>query len=137
MVRNSLALIPIEIENRVKEAMELVEVDWSKKDKSPLELSGGEKRRVAIAGVLAMKPSTLVMDEPMAGLDPLGKREILRLMKQMHGRGVTVVMVSHSRMGRYGGNGSEDRGHEQRYARKGGNAPGYFLPRGISRIDRP
>ncbi|MHB1314938.1 MAG: energy-coupling factor transporter ATPase [Christensenellales bacterium] len=93
---NQIGVDPSEIENRVQKAMDLVEIDWSKKDKSPLELSGGEKRRVAIAGVLAMEPSTLVMDEPIAGLDPLGKREILRLMKQMHKNGATVVMVSHS-----------------------------------------
>ena len=63
---------------------------------SPFELSGGQKRRVAIAGVLAMKPNTLIMDEPTAGLDPRGRSEIMTLMRNIHASGVTVIMVSHS-----------------------------------------
>ena len=63
---------------------------------SPFELSGGQKRRVAIAGVLAMKPNTLILDEPTAGLDPRGRGEIMALMRSIHAAGVTVVMVSHS-----------------------------------------
>ena len=66
---------------------------WSK---SPFELSGGQKRRVAIAGVLAMRPSTLILDEPTAGLDPRGRDEIMDIMKRIHAEGTTVIMVSHS-----------------------------------------
>ena len=65
-------------------------------DKSPFELSGGQKRRVAIAGVLAMKPGTLVLDEPVAGLDPAGREELLSLIQGIHKGGVTIVMVTHS-----------------------------------------
>ncbi|MEG2014137.1 MAG: ATP-binding cassette domain-containing protein, partial [Clostridia bacterium] len=65
-------------------------------DKSPFDLSGGEKRRVALAGVLAMRPKILVLDEPTAGLDPRGKREILALVKALRdSQGTTVIMVSH------------------------------------------
>ena len=80
-----------------REAIELVGLDFDKiKDKSPFDLSGGEKRRVALAGVLAMKPKILVMDEPTAGLDPRGKREILSLVSNINKtQGVTVIMVSH------------------------------------------
>ena len=80
-----------------REAIELVGLDFAKiKDKSPFDLSGGEKRRVALAGVLAMKPKILVMDEPTAGLDPRGKREILSLVSHNNRtQGVTVIMVSH------------------------------------------
>ncbi len=64
---------------------------------SPFELSGGQKRRVAIAGVLAMKPEVLILDEPTAGLDPAGRDEILRLLRELHReRGITVILVSHS-----------------------------------------
>lgn len=90
----------IEKEQRVtlaKEAIELVGLDFDKvKDKSPFDLSGGEKRRVALAGVLAMKPKILVLDEPTAGLDPRGKNEILTLVSKLNAeQGVTVLMVSH------------------------------------------
>ena len=80
-----------------REALELVGLDFDKiKDKSPFDLSGGEKRRVALAGVLAMKPKILVLDEPTAGLDPRGKSEILSLVTQLNKtQGVTVIMVSH------------------------------------------
>ena len=80
-----------------KNAMETVGLDFdSIKSKSPFDLSGGEKRRVALAGVLAMKPQILVLDEPTAGLDPHGKREILSLVKSINKqKGITVVMVSH------------------------------------------
>lgn len=78
-------------------AIETVGLDFeSIKSKSPFDLSGGEKRRVALAGVLAMKPQILVLDEPTAGLDPQGKREILALVKSINKtKGITVVMVSH------------------------------------------
>lgn len=78
-------------------AIETVGLDFEAiKSKSPFDLSGGEKRRVALAGVLAMKPQILVLDEPTAGLDPQGKREILSLVKSINkSNGITVVMVSH------------------------------------------
>lgn len=63
---------------------------------SPFELSGGQQRRVAIAGILAMKPHTIVLDEPLAGLDPRGRKEIMSLLQQLHNEGATLVMVSHS-----------------------------------------
>ena len=80
-----------------KDAIELVGLNFDKiKDKSPFDLSGGEKRRVALAGVLAMKPQILVLDEPTAGLDPRGKSEILSLVSKLNKeQGVTVLMVSH------------------------------------------
>lgn len=80
-----------------KDALELVGLNFDKvKDKSPFDLSGGEKRRVALAGVLAMQPKILVLDEPTAGLDPRGKREILSLVTDLNkDHGVTVIMVSH------------------------------------------
>ncbi len=80
-----------------QKALETVGLDYEKiKSKSPFDLSGGEKRRVALAGVLAMQPQILVLDEPTAGLDPRGKREILSLVKQLNReQGITVVMVSH------------------------------------------
>ena len=80
-----------------KEALALVGMDPDKvAKKSPFDLSGGEKRRVALAGVLAMKPQVLVLDEPTAGLDPRGKKEILSLVNNLNRtQGVTVIMVSH------------------------------------------
>jgi energy-coupling factor transport system ATP-binding protein len=94
----NLGLSQQEIEDRVKEALTLVGLDFDKlKDISPFELSGGQKRRVAIAGVLAMKPKVLVLDEPTAGLDPKGRDEILGEIKKLHQKqGLTVVLVSHS-----------------------------------------
>ena len=90
----------IEKEERIqlaKDAIELVGLNFDKiKEKSPFDLSGGEKRRVALAGVLAMKPQILVLDEPTAGLDPRGKSEILSLVSKLNSeQGVTVLMVSH------------------------------------------
>ncbi len=84
-------------EQMAKDALELVGLDFDKvKEKSPFDLSGGEKRRVALAGVLAMKPQILVLDEPTAGLDPRGKAEILSLVHKLNREeGVTVLMVSH------------------------------------------
>jgi len=86
-----------EIEVAVREALETVGLDYeSVKDKSPFDLSGGQKRRVAIAGVIVTKPQILVLDEPAAGLDPLGKQEIMRLLHDLHGGWCkTVVIVSH------------------------------------------
>ncbi|MGI6160964.1 MAG: energy-coupling factor transporter ATPase [Christensenellales bacterium] len=86
-----------ELPQRAKEAMELVELDYeSIKDKSPFELSGGQKRLAAIAGVVAMRPDIIVLDEPVAGLDPKGRRTILRLIDKLHRSGHTIIMVSHN-----------------------------------------
>lgn len=86
-----------EIARRVEEAMELVGLDPEMKKRSPFELSGGEKRRVAIAGVMAMRPKVLVLDEPTAGLDPAGRDEILGNIETYHQRyQATIVLVSHS-----------------------------------------
>ena len=87
-----------EIKKRVKEAMESVGLDYLiNKDKSPFELSGGQKRRVAIAGILAMKPEVLILDEPTAGLDPKGRDELFLQIKNLYEKEkITVVLISHS-----------------------------------------
>ena len=87
-----------EINERVRYAMECVHLDYDKySERSPFELSGGQMRRVAIAGVLAMRPSVLILDEPTAGLDPRGRDRILTMLEELHDREkVTIVMVSHS-----------------------------------------
>ena len=86
-----------EIDRRVRKAMARVQLDYDKyAERSPFELSGGQMRRVAIAGVLAMEPRYLILDEPAAGLDPKGRDRILGMVKALHEAGVTVVMVSHS-----------------------------------------
>ena len=94
----NLVLEEGKIYGRVKKAMELVGLNFNDlKDRSPFELSGGQKRRVAIAGVLAMKPKVLVLDEPTAGLDPRGRDEILgRIQKLYEEEGITIILVSHS-----------------------------------------
>ena len=92
----NLALAEDEIAERVKEAMALVGLEPSLAEASPFELSGGQKRRVAIAGVLAMRTEILVLDEPAAGLDPAGRTDMLNLVKSLHDSGRTVIMVSHS-----------------------------------------
>ena len=93
----NLGLAQAEIDARVDWALRQVGLDPDVvAEKSPFELSGGQKRRVAIAGVLAMKPSTLILDEPAAGLDPAGRRDMLQLIRGIHDSGTTVVMVSHS-----------------------------------------
>ena len=99
----NLGLSEDEIKDRVARALQMVGLPGEVAGKSPFELSGGQKRRVAIAGVLAMQPSTLILDEPAAGLDPAGRREMLELIRGIHDSGVTVVMVSHSMddVGRY------------------------------------
>lgn len=86
-----------EREAMAKKAIELVGLEFDRvKNKSPFDLSGGEKRRVALAGVLAMNPQVLVLDEPTAGLDPRGKKEILSIVSRLNKeQGVTVIMVSH------------------------------------------
>ncbi|MBR5613751.1 MAG: energy-coupling factor transporter ATPase [Clostridia bacterium] len=86
-----------DIKRRVEFAADLVGLAPEILEKSPFELSGGQKRRVAIAGVLAMEPQLLILDEPTAGLDPAGRDEILCKIKDMHRRlGITVILVSHS-----------------------------------------
>lgn len=87
-----------EIKKIVKKSLEAVQLDYKEiKDKSPFNISGGQKRRVAIAGIIAMKPKYLVLDEPTAGLDPLGREEILAQIKSLHkDYGMTVILVSHS-----------------------------------------
>ena len=85
-----------DLEARVRSAAAQVGLEEELLDKSPFELSGGQKRRVAIAGVLAMQPKVLVLDEPTAGLDPKGREELIDLMRSLNASGVTLVMVSHS-----------------------------------------
>lgn len=86
-----------ELDKRIKEALDFVGMGESFYKKSPFDLSGGQKRRVAIASVLAMKPEILILDEPMAGLDPYGRDEILGNIKKMHNDlGITIILVSHS-----------------------------------------
>lgn len=94
----NLGLDDAEIDRRVRDAMRRVALDYDRlHDRSVFELSGGQMRRVAIAGVLAMEPQVLVLDEPCAGLDPRGREEILGLIKRLHEEaGTTIVMVSHS-----------------------------------------
>ncbi len=87
-----------EIDERVRYAMDCVHLDYDKyAQRSPFELSGGQMRRVAIAGVLAMRPSVLILDEPTAGLDPRGRDKILTMLEELHAREhTTIIMVSHS-----------------------------------------
>lgn len=93
----NLGLSAEEVEERVKKGLELVELDYETfKDRSPFELSGGQQRRVAFAGVLAMRPTTLVLDEPVAGLDPASRNDFLELIDKLHKHGITLVMVSHN-----------------------------------------
>lgn len=93
----NMKLEEAEIQQRVQEAAEAAKVETAWMQKSPFELSGGQKRRVAIAGVLAMRPEVLVLDEPAAGLDPKGRDEILNMVAELHRqRHITVILVSHS-----------------------------------------
>ena len=94
---HNLGLPQDEVDRRVESSLSRVGLDLSTVgDKSPFELSGGQQRRVAFAGVLAMEPEVLVLDEPMAGLDPAARRDFLELVDRLHRDGLTVVMVSHS-----------------------------------------
>ncbi|MBQ1993275.1 MAG: energy-coupling factor transporter ATPase [Lachnospiraceae bacterium] len=93
----NMGLDNLQVELRSYEALKLVGIGEDLIDASPFALSGGQKRRVAIAGVLAMKPEILVLDEPMAGLDPVGRDEILGLLKKLHEeQHITIILVSHS-----------------------------------------
>ena len=84
-----------EAEAIAREKLALVGIDESLFERSPFELSGGQMRRVAIAGILAMEPSILVLDEPTAGLDPIGRKELMTLFKKLHQDGITIVLVTH------------------------------------------
>lgn len=93
----NLGLDANEITARVQYALDAVGLDHTYDEKSPFELSGGQKRRVAIAGVLAMKPEILILDEPTAGLDPKGRNELFKQLQKMHHElGLTIVLISHS-----------------------------------------
>ena len=94
----NLGLSQGEIDQRVREAIALVGLDYEKvKDRSPFELSGGQKRAVAIAGVVAMKPEVLILDEPTAGLDPRAHKDILRMIREVHEKtGNITILVSHN-----------------------------------------
>lgn len=93
----NMGLDRTEIDRRVRQAAEFVGLKEATLEKSPFELSGGQKRRVAIAGVIAMEPAVLVLDEPTAGLDPVGVESILQNIRDYHeAKGATIVMVSHS-----------------------------------------
>ncbi len=94
----NLNLSEEEVHLRVKESMNAVGLDYEKfKDKSPFDLSGGQKRRVAIAGVISMNPEVLILDEPTAGLDPGGRNEIFELIKTLHKeKNMTIILSSHS-----------------------------------------
>ncbi|NLV92219.1 MAG: energy-coupling factor transporter ATPase [Firmicutes bacterium] len=85
------------LEARVRKAMSQVHLNYEElRDRSPFELSGGQKRRVALAGVLAMEPKVLVLDEPSAGLDPKSRRDLLALVKELHESGLSIVFVTHN-----------------------------------------
>ena len=94
----NLGLSEEEAEERVKEALELVGLDYEIfKDRSPFDLSGGQKRRVAIAGVIAMRPEVLILDEPTAGLDPKAHKDVLKMVEEVHRRtGNITILVSHN-----------------------------------------
>lgn len=94
---NNIGMEPLKVDMNAFRALEQVGIGEELLDVSPLELSGGQKRRVAIAGVLAMDPEVMILDEPTAGLDPEGRDEILELVKSLHReRNITVILVSHS-----------------------------------------
>ncbi len=92
----NLGLSEAEVSERAREALTQVGLPESEWQKSPFELSGGQKRRAAIAGVLAMRAKTLILDEPAAGLDPVGRRDMRKLITDIRERGSTVILVSHS-----------------------------------------
>lgn len=93
----NMGLPPEEVEKRVRESLRFVGISEDMMEKSPFELSGGQKRRVAIAGVIAMEPEVLILDEPTAGLDPVGRSEILgNIQSYRKAKNATIMMVSHS-----------------------------------------
>jgi len=93
----NLGIPPEQIEEHVRKALDKVGLPYDEfAERSPFELSGGQKRRVALAGILATNPSILILDEPMAGLDPASREDILTLIQRLNDEGTTIVMVSHS-----------------------------------------
>lgn len=93
----NLGLAEDEVQRRVRTALLGVEMDYDRYAyRSPFDLSGGEMRRIALAGIIAMDPKIFVLDEPMAGLDPAGRKEIMRFIHGFHEHGMTIIMVSHS-----------------------------------------
>ena len=93
----NMQLEPVEVDRRVRESATFVGLTEAQLEKSPFELSGGQKRRVAIAGVIAMEPEVLILDEPTAGLDPVGREDILANINAYHrAKNATVIIVSHS-----------------------------------------
>lgn len=85
-----------EATQKAKEALALVGIDEEYYEKSPFELSGGQKRRVAIAGIIALEPSILILDEATCGLDPLGEKNMMKLFKEIYDKGITIIMISHN-----------------------------------------
>ena len=95
-----LGLDEKETKKRVRESLETVGLSYEEyKDKSPFELSGGQKRKVAVAGVLALKPKILFMDEPIAGLDPISREQLMDMTVRLNKSGVTIIMISHNMEG--------------------------------------
>ena len=92
----NMGLSKEEQEARAREALALVRFPEESFDKSPFDLSGGRKRRAAIAGILAMRPEVLILDEPTAGLDPEGREDVLGVCRDLNAQGITVILVSHS-----------------------------------------
>lgn len=93
----NLGMSDAEIDRAVREAIALVGMDYDQvAEVSPFDLSGGQKRRVALAGIIAMRPKVLALDEPMVGLDPQGRHEILDIVRNLHAQGTSIIMVSHS-----------------------------------------
>ncbi len=93
----NLGMSADEVDAAVREAIDLVGLDYDAvAEQSPFDLSGGQKRRVALAGIISMHPKVLVLDEPMVGLDPRGRREVFDIVRALHAKGNTIVMVSHS-----------------------------------------
>lgn len=93
----NLGLSQEDIDQRVKKALAMVHLEFARyAEASPFDLSGGEKRRVALASVLAMEPAYLILDEPTAGLDPKGRRQIMEQIRELHDAGMTVILISHS-----------------------------------------
>lgn len=90
----NLGVEPSEIRKRVDEALESVRMGKFR-NKAPHMLSGGQKQRIAIAGVVAMKPSCIIFDEPTAMLDPQGRKEVMKIIKKLHGEGITVILITH------------------------------------------
>lgn len=93
----NLGMNDAEVDVAVREAIAMVGMDYDQvAELSPFDLSGGQKRRVALAGIIAMRPKILALDEPMVGLDPQGRNEILDIIRHLHAQGTSIVMVSHS-----------------------------------------